>query len=203
MSKRKVHNQANPLRKCIVSGLSFKKNQLIRFVVSPCEAIVPDVNNKLPGRGIWVQAKLSVLEAAVKGKFFQKATNSNVSVEKNLIETICEQIKASLCSQISLARKAGKTVFGANNVKISIRKENFGLLIQASDGSPKEAKRISQTINQEQIINCLRGEEIGAIFSREKVVHCVIISSAFVENIIFHANLLNNLKNPLPHYNRN
>ncbi len=201
MSKSNHRYKAIPLRKCIVSGLLYEKQKLIRFVVSPSKTVVPDINQKLPGRGVWIHAQRQTLDAALTGKSFQKAFNSNVKVEKNLIEIILQQIKKKLCDQISLARKAGKTVFGANQVKTSLVKEDFGLLIQASDGSQRETSRFSQSIDDEKIINCLAGQDLGAIFSRERVVHCVIFSSAFVENIIFHANLLNNLKNPLPHYN--
>ena len=201
MPKSNYHYKTSPLRKCIVSGLLFEKHKLIRFVVSPSKTVVPDINQKLPGRGVWIQAQRQTIDAALTGKCFQRAFYSNVKVEKNLIDIILQQIKKKLCDQISLARKAGKTVSGANQVKTALIKEEFGLLIQASDGSKRETSRFSQSIDDKKIINCLAGKELGTIFSRERVVHCVIFSSAFVENIIFHANLLNNLKNPLPHYN--
>ena len=50
------------------------------------------------------------------------------------------------------------------------------------------------------IDNCLTGEELGKIFGREKVIHCAILQSGFIEKIIFNANRLNNLKNPVPPY---
>ena len=50
------------------------------------------------------------------------------------------------------------------------------------------------------IDKCLTSSELGKIFGREKVVHCAILGNSFIEKIIFNANRLNNLKNPLPPY---
>ena len=41
-------------RRCIVTRAERSPNDLIRFVVDPQGAVVPDVARKLPGRGVWV-----------------------------------------------------------------------------------------------------------------------------------------------------
>ena len=45
-----------PERRCIVTGDVQPKAGLVRFVVGPDGQIVPDLADKLPGRGIWVTA---------------------------------------------------------------------------------------------------------------------------------------------------
>ena len=47
-------DKAETVRRCIVSGKTFPKRELIRFCVSPDRELVPDLANKLPGRGIWI-----------------------------------------------------------------------------------------------------------------------------------------------------
>ena len=56
-----------PERKCIATGEVQPKNGLIRFVVGPESQIVPDVLEKLPGRGIWVSADREALDKAEIG----------------------------------------------------------------------------------------------------------------------------------------
>ena len=59
-----------PERKCIATGEVQPKYGLIRFVVGPDQMVVPDVLEKLPGRGIWVAADRQALEKACKTGLF-------------------------------------------------------------------------------------------------------------------------------------
>ncbi len=51
-------------RRCIVTGEVTPKEGLIRFVVGPDNQVVPDVLEKLPGRGMWVTATRDALDKA-------------------------------------------------------------------------------------------------------------------------------------------
>ena len=48
-------------RRCIVTGDVQPKGGLIRFVVGPDGMVVPDLAEKLPGRGLWVSADRAVM----------------------------------------------------------------------------------------------------------------------------------------------
>ena len=54
-----------PERKCIVTGDVQPKAGLIRFVLGPDDTVVPDVLEKLPGRGMWVTADRAVLDLSL------------------------------------------------------------------------------------------------------------------------------------------
>ena len=62
-----------PERKCIATGEVQPKTGLIRFAVSPDGQVVPDLAEKLPGRGIWVSADRAAVEKAVKKGLFARA----------------------------------------------------------------------------------------------------------------------------------
>jgi len=53
-----------PERICIVTRAVAPVDALIRFVVAPDGAVVPDLRRRLPGRGIWVTAKADHVETA-------------------------------------------------------------------------------------------------------------------------------------------
>ena len=59
-----------PERRCIATGERGGKAGLIRFVIGPEDQVVPDLAEKLPGRGMWVSADAGAIDkAARKGLF--------------------------------------------------------------------------------------------------------------------------------------
>ena len=45
---------ADTVRRCAVTRALRPKDELIRFVFGPDGAVVPDLKEKLPGRGVWL-----------------------------------------------------------------------------------------------------------------------------------------------------
>ena len=43
-------------RRCALSRKSLPKEDLIRFVRGPDGELVPDLKERLPGRGVWIEA---------------------------------------------------------------------------------------------------------------------------------------------------
>ena len=62
-----------PLRRCLVTGVSLPKDKLVRFVAAPDDTVVPDVGNELPGRGAWVSANAKAIAKAVSKGQLAKA----------------------------------------------------------------------------------------------------------------------------------
>jgi len=69
-----VKERSEPERRCIVTRESGPKAGLIRFVAGPGDEVVPDLAERLPGRGMWVSADAAALgQAAAKGHFARAA----------------------------------------------------------------------------------------------------------------------------------
>ena len=69
-----IKERDEPERRCIVTGEVQPKAGLIRFVAGPDGQVVPDLAEKLPGRGIWVTAdRAAIAKAAAKGLFSRGA----------------------------------------------------------------------------------------------------------------------------------
>ena len=189
-----------PMRTCLVSKNSVAKKDLIRFVIDPQKQLIADIQQNLPGKGYWVKADRETISKAIKKNLILKAVNQKIDIDKNLMSTIEFQIKQKVLQQISLSRKSGQAIFGFDKIKAAVTNNSVNLLIQAADGSDKEKKRMLNKSIPNIIDKCLTSSELGKIFGREKVVHCAILGNSFIEKIIFNANRLNNLKNPLPPY---
>ena len=76
--------ETGPIRRCLVTGERQAKEAMIRFVVGPDGAVVPDLAARLPGRGMWLSAKGAVLEDRRLGQAFARAAKARVTVPDDL-----------------------------------------------------------------------------------------------------------------------
>ncbi len=86
-------------RRCIVSGETAPKHGLLRFVVGPENVIVPDLGERLPGRGIWVSADRDALQKAGDKKLFTRAAKMQVTVPEDLVKRV-EMLLVKRCMDV-------------------------------------------------------------------------------------------------------
>ncbi len=131
-----------PERKCIASGETGSKTGLVRFVVGPDGQIVPDILERLPGRGIWVSADRDLVTKAAKKGLFARAARAPVMAPEDLADTVHDLLTRRVIELISLARKSGDAVTGYEKVKEWLVKGTARVLIQAEDGSERGKSKL-------------------------------------------------------------
>ena len=182
-----------PERKCIVTGEVQPKGGLVRFVVSPDGLVVPDVLEKLPGRGIWVSADRSALETAVKKKAFARAARQPVELPDDLVGILEGAVARHVVELLGLARKSGDAVAGYEKVKDWLDKERATVLIQASDGSGRGKSKLS-TPHYGKFIGWLTMAEIGQAFGRQQAVHAALAAGGLAKRVVEEAQRLKGLR---------
>lgn len=75
-------------RMCIVTKEVMDEAQLIRFVRGPDGSAVPDLNRKLPGRGVWVGLKRTRVAEAVKRRAFSRGLGEGTVAREDLPDQI-------------------------------------------------------------------------------------------------------------------
>lgn len=175
--------QNGPERRCIATGELRDPALMIRFVVGPEGQAVPDVRNKLPGRGIWVSADKDALEKAIKTKAFSRSAKEQVTVPEGLFEQTDKLLARRLVDLISLARKAGQAVTGYEKVKSLLENERATLLVQASDGSERGKSKLHSPPGKDVFIGCLTSQELGLAFGRESVIHGALTAGGLSRQI--------------------
>jgi len=180
-------------RKCIVTGQILSKSELVRFVLGPNSLIYPDLENKLPGRGIWVKADHSAIERAEKAKLFSRATKQSAECLENLAEQVEDLIANRIIKLIGLSRKSGQCICGYEKVKDWLKKDIAKVLIQSSDGSNREKSRL-RTPNDGNYIGWLSSKELGKAFGRENITHCALASGGLTKRIVEDAQRLKGLR---------
>ena len=75
-------------RKCIATGKIRNRDEMYRFIIGPDGQLLPDLAEKLPGRGLWVSANQLSLKLAVEENLFEKSAKKTLKVKDNLISEI-------------------------------------------------------------------------------------------------------------------
>lgn len=173
----------DPERRCIATGDVQPKRGLIRFAVSPEDVIVPDILEKLPGRGIWVSAEREALEMAVKKGLFPRAAKQQVTVPETLVSDVEAGLARRLIDGISMARKAGRAVAGYEKVKDWLGREEARILFQATDGSERGKSKLYPPGGKGSFFEVLTSSELGLSFGRERVIHAALGFGGLTERI--------------------
>lgn len=173
----------DPERRCIATGEVQPKRGLIRFAVSPDAVIVPDILEKLPGRGIWVAAERDALELAVKKGLFSRGAKQAVSVPETLVADVEALLARRVIDGISMARKAGIAVAGYEKVKDWLGREEARILFQASDGSERGKSKLHPPGGRGSFFEVLTASELGLSFGRERVIHAALGFGGLTERI--------------------
>jgi predicted RNA-binding protein YlxR (DUF448 family) len=172
-----------PERRCIATGTVGPKSSLVRFVRGPDGRIVPDIAEKLPGRGIWVAADKAALEKAVKKGLFARAAGEPVEVPATLVADVEALLLARVVERLAMARKAGRAVAGREKVKGWLLSEEAAVLMQASDGSEREKSRLRPPPGEGTFLEVLNASEMGLAFGREHVIHAALAAGGLTQKL--------------------
>ena len=168
-------DETGPNRRCIVSGESRPIARLVRFVVGPGNVVVPDIDARLPGRGLWLSAERSMIETAASKRMFARAARKDVSVAADLADTVAELLKRRCLNQLGLARRAGLVAAGAEKVRAQISTGRTAALFEAANGSPQERRKITALAPHVPMVDAFTGAELGSALGREAAVHVALL----------------------------
>lgn len=171
------------LRLCAATREALNRDALIRFVVDPEGGIVPDLAQRLPGRGVWVKAEKSVVAQAVKANVFAKSLKRSVRADAGLPDRVEHLLEKRVLEALALANKAGLVTTGAQKVDELVESGAATVLVQAGDaaegGREKLARKfaaVSRAKGREQaVVTSLSTEQLSLAMGRSNVVHAALI----------------------------
>lgn len=187
----KEHDQ--PERRCIVTGEVQPKAGLIRFVAGPDGQVVPDLAEKLPGRGIWVSADRAAIDKAAAKGLFSRAAKTPVKAPEGLADLVEAGVARRLVELVSLTRKSGRAVAGFEKVKGWLAEGRAKVLLQASDGSERGKGKL-WTPTGGRWFGCLTASELGLSFGRDHVIHGALAAGGLTDKVILEAGRLTGLR---------
>ncbi|MFT8244701.1 RNA-binding protein [Roseomonas sp. BN140053] len=174
--------EKGPLRRCVATRTSLPKDGMLRFVLGPGRELVPDLGERLPGRGMWLSARADVLEAALKRGAFAKAARGQVQAPPDLSMRIEAGLRHRLRDLVGFARRAGQAVCGFQQAREWLQSGRAGLVVQASDGSASERARLVGS-KEVPVVAALSAAELGSVFGRDHTVHVAVARGRLAQEI--------------------
>ncbi|WP_207102709.1 RNA-binding protein [Paracoccus shandongensis] len=189
----RIKDHDEPERRCIVTGEVQPKAGLIRFVAGPDGQVVPDLAEKLPGRGLWVSADRAAIDKAAAKGLFSRAAKAPVKAPEGLADMVEAGVAKRLVELVSLARKSGRAVAGFEKVKGWLAEGRAKVLLQASDGSDRGKGKL-WTPTGGRWFGCLTASELGLSFGRDHVIHGALAAGGLTDKVILEAGRLTGLR---------
>ena len=162
------------LRKCIVTGESREPVKMIRFVLGPFGEVVPDIEEKLPGKGMWVTSCYDTISKTVGKRSFERSMHQKVLISNGFLENIEQKLVARAVSAVGLARRAGRVLAGHTKIDHALRQGKVLLRIEAKDGAHDGRNKLTRLNPNIPILDCAYGEELARAFEKRDTVHLAI-----------------------------
>jgi hypothetical protein len=186
--------ETGPLRRCLVTGESLPVERMVRFVIGPDSSVVPDLEARLPGRGMWLTARRDVVETALAKRAFTRAARRPVEAPSDLANRI-EALLVKRCIEfLGLARRAEHIEAGFDQVRAVLAKAPRGVLVEAADGAEDGRGKLRALAPHVPMVDILTGEELGAAFGRERFVHILLAPGRLADRLRAEAERLSGFR---------
>lgn len=173
---RHEEHEAGLTRRCIATGRTGPREELIRFVAGPDGVLVPDLAARLPGRGAWVTSERAALAKAVDKSLFSRALEAKVTIPEGLVDTTENLLIKRSVDALALARKAGRAVCGFERCREALQGGDVTVLISAIDAAEGGKGKLRGIDDGAMQVSALSSEELGLAFGRDAVIHAALMS---------------------------
>ena len=179
-------------RRCILSGETSARDDLLRLAISPDGLVLPDVAGKAPGRGGWITPDRAQLETALAEGHLKKALlrafkGASLSIPADLAERVDAALTRQLCDRLGLELRSGNIVLGSARIEEQARSGRIATLLHAADSSEDGRRKLDQAwrVGSEAEGSGMRGQVLpldrtmlSVALGRENVVHLGVAGHA-------------------------
>ena len=173
-----------PRRRCIVTGETYDRSSLLRFVVGPRGELVADMASRLPGRGLWLTPRRDILEQAIARRLFARSARQAIITPEGFADRVEALLVRRCLDAIGLGRRAGLVVAGFEKACEAVRAGKVRLLLLALDGAEGGRRKIRALGRKLPIAIVLTAAEMGAIFGRDHVVNIAVEDGRLSDRLI-------------------
>lgn len=170
-------------RTCIVTRETRPLGALIRFVLGPDGAVVPDLKGQLPGRGAWVTAERAAVETAARKRLFGRAFGEEARADQDLADLVDRLLVDAAIGTFGLARKAGQVVTGFAKVETAIRGNDLLGLVHASEAAEDGISKLTAALRRRAdggngipVVRFFSGAQLDLALGRSNVVHAAVLA---------------------------
>jgi predicted RNA-binding protein YlxR (DUF448 family) len=170
-------------------------SDMIRFVVGPDGAVVPDVKRKLPGRGLWITGTRAAISEAIKRNVFARGFKRQAGQVRAAPELAAETEKLlarAALDALAIAGKAGLVVAGAAKVAEALERDDVLALIHAANAAEDGRRKLDAALHRKTaeksqetvIVETFSGEQLDLALNRPNVVHAALLAGPGSETFL-------------------
>jgi predicted RNA-binding protein YlxR (DUF448 family) len=167
-------------------------SDMIRFVVGPDGEAVPDLQRKLPGRGVWITATRTALADAVRRNAFGRGFDRKVKVPPDLVQSTESLLERAALNALAIAGKAGQIVTGFSKVEAALAREHVVALLHASDAAPDGIRKIDGALRRRGdaegrkigLIAAFTSVQLDLALGRSNVVHAALLAGPATQTFL-------------------
>lgn len=189
-------------RQCLVTRQILPKAEMIRFVLAPDGQVVPDLKQRLPGRGVWVTARYDIIQTAAQKGMFARGFKEKTQDCGMLAALVSEQLEKSCLSALSMTRKAGQIVTGFAKVESTIAQSPLMGLLHAADAAEDGKKKLAQALRRRYgsddrvpVIRLFSAQELSTALGQGNVVHAALLAGSASKSFLEQARMLEAFRN--------
>lgn len=185
-------------RECALTRETKSVEDLVRFVVSPDGILLPDIDAKAEGRGVWISLGHKEVTEAVKKKAFAKSLKTAVTVPDDLAGLTQKHLETRFLGALSMTRKAGQIVTGGTKVKAAIEAGEVIALFTATDAADDGRKKMAGSLKGYEKaaeeagfggapiphLEMLDSTQLGLALGLENVIHAALTKGAAAQSAL-------------------
>ena len=197
-----TRTDARPLRRCIASGEMRPKEALIRFVAAPDGTVVPDLAERLPGRGLWLSPRRDVMARACARNLFASAAKASLRVPDDLVDSVERMLTRRCLDLVGLAKRSGQAVSGYQRVAASLATGRAAMLLAAVDAA-EEGRRKLRALARARglgaaVVELFTAEELGRAMGHDARVHVAVAPGGVAARLAKEIARLESLRGQAP-----
>ena len=190
-------------RRCIATRQRQHRNGMIRFVLGPGNVVVPDLEEKLPGRGLWVRQLFVEGHQSMRFEVFEEGERQEIrrfeTMPPDLVATVTELVRKRCLRWIGLARGASQLRLGDFQVQDALAKGEVAVLVEAHDGKDNGRSKVLSKARGLPVVMSFGRAELGQAVGRNEAVHLAFctgrLSTHFLDDVRRYAGITG-LKHP-------
>jgi predicted RNA-binding protein YlxR (DUF448 family) len=192
-------------RFCVATGEVKPVEEMIRFVLGPDGAAVPDLKRRLPGRGIWITATRDALKTAIARKAFARSFKRDVRLPGDLVATTERLLEQAALDALAIAHKAGRVAIGFAKAAAALARDRVAGLVNAAEAAPDGTRKLAAALHRREdpvevpAIGTFTSMQLDLALGRSNVIHAALLAGPESDTFLARAARLDRFRaGPVP-----